>query len=282
MRYATALAEYADAGGYDLEVTWDVCTVKRTRRAVRPGEVPVAQDAVRRRAEAAGAGVPAARARRGAAARRARQLPRRAGQALARGPHQGVRQDDPATSATTASCSTTPRPGSSPSSSAPRATWPGCTPAASTSYHEARKDRFARLEEMRTPLGRGARQAQGAGADVQAEGGVQRRHGLALPGGADPAARSSRRPARRRAAARAAGEDAPQRRPHRQARGRLRGARAHRPDEAVRPRGLVRRAGAVLGSNGSGKSHFLRLLAAAAAIPTWSTSRSRRRRRSSR
>nr|WP_218849588.1 ATP-binding cassette domain-containing protein [Nocardioides perillae] len=27
MRYATALAEYADAGGYDLEVSWDVCTV---------------------------------------------------------------------------------------------------------------------------------------------------------------------------------------------------------------------------------------------------------------
>ena len=26
MRYAEALAEYADAGGYDLEVTWDVCT----------------------------------------------------------------------------------------------------------------------------------------------------------------------------------------------------------------------------------------------------------------
>ncbi len=28
MRYAEVLAEYADAGGYDLEVTWDVCTVK--------------------------------------------------------------------------------------------------------------------------------------------------------------------------------------------------------------------------------------------------------------
>ncbi len=27
MRYATALSEYADAGGYDLEVTWDVCTI---------------------------------------------------------------------------------------------------------------------------------------------------------------------------------------------------------------------------------------------------------------
>jgi ATPase subunit of ABC transporter with duplicated ATPase domains len=28
MRYAEALAEYADAGGYELEVTWDVCTIK--------------------------------------------------------------------------------------------------------------------------------------------------------------------------------------------------------------------------------------------------------------
>ncbi|HEX3222826.1 MAG TPA: ATP-binding cassette domain-containing protein [Nocardioides sp.] len=28
MRYAEALAEYADAGGYDLEVVWDVCTVR--------------------------------------------------------------------------------------------------------------------------------------------------------------------------------------------------------------------------------------------------------------
>ena len=27
MTYAEALAEYADAGGYDVEVTWDVCTV---------------------------------------------------------------------------------------------------------------------------------------------------------------------------------------------------------------------------------------------------------------
>ena len=28
LRYATALSEYADAGGYDLEVTWDVCSIK--------------------------------------------------------------------------------------------------------------------------------------------------------------------------------------------------------------------------------------------------------------
>ncbi|MFL6003145.1 MAG: ATP-binding cassette domain-containing protein, partial [Nocardioides sp.] len=28
LRYASALSDYADAGGYDLEVTWDVCTIK--------------------------------------------------------------------------------------------------------------------------------------------------------------------------------------------------------------------------------------------------------------
>jgi ATPase subunit of ABC transporter with duplicated ATPase domains len=28
MRYAEALSEYADAGGYDIEVVWDVCTVR--------------------------------------------------------------------------------------------------------------------------------------------------------------------------------------------------------------------------------------------------------------
>ncbi len=28
MRYAESLAEYADAGGYDIEVVWDVCTVR--------------------------------------------------------------------------------------------------------------------------------------------------------------------------------------------------------------------------------------------------------------
>ena len=53
------------------------------------------QHPLRRRAEAAGAGVPAPRPRRGAAARRARQLPRRARQDLARGPDPRVRQDGP-------------------------------------------------------------------------------------------------------------------------------------------------------------------------------------------
>ncbi len=39
-----------------------------------------------------------------------------------------------------------------------------------------------------TPVGRGARQAQGAGAALQDQGGVQRRTGLAVQGGPDPAA----------------------------------------------------------------------------------------------
>ena len=115
-------------------------------------------------------------------------------------------------------------------------------PGGFASYHEARRDRFARFEELHPPLGRGARQAARADADVQAEGGVQLRHGLALPRRPDPAAQVRGGGAADRAAARAAGEDAAQGRPHRQARGGLRGPRADRADAAVRPRGLVRRA----------------------------------------
>ncbi len=48
MRYAAALADYADAGGYDLEVTWDVCTIKGAGRALRPRQVPPPHDPVRR------------------------------------------------------------------------------------------------------------------------------------------------------------------------------------------------------------------------------------------
>ena len=85
LRYAQALADWADAGGYDAEVLWDVCYHGRARRAVRPGASAARSHAVRRRAEAARAGGAAARAGRGAAARRAGQLPRRARQALAGG-----------------------------------------------------------------------------------------------------------------------------------------------------------------------------------------------------
>ena len=65
-------------------------------------------------------------------------------------------------------------------------------------YHDARRERFARLGGVAPPLGRGARKAQGPRADVQAEGRLQRRDGLAIPGGRRPGCASSRRPARRR------------------------------------------------------------------------------------
>ena len=37
MRYAAALGEWADAGGYDIEVLWDVCTIAALGVAVRQG-----------------------------------------------------------------------------------------------------------------------------------------------------------------------------------------------------------------------------------------------------
>ena len=149
MRYAAALAEWADAGGYDIEVVWDVCTT-------------------------AALGVPFERAK-------YRELDHPVGgeqkrlvlEFLLRGPDevllldepdnfldvpgktwleradQRVPEDDPVTSATTASCWTTPPPASSPSSSGRRATPSGPIPGGFSSYHEARRDRFARFEELR-------------------------------------------------------------------------------------------------------------------------------------
>ena len=110
-------------------------------------------------------------------------------------------------------------------------------------YHQARADRFARLEELRRRWDEEHAEAQGPRADVQGEGEVQRRHGQPLPGGQDPPreVRGGRAAAGDRA--RADGADAARRRAHGQARGGLRAARADRADAALRPRGVVRRAG---------------------------------------
>ena len=126
-------------------------------------------------------------------------------------------------------------------------------------------------------LGRGARQDQGARRHVPAEGGLQLRHGLAAPGGREPPA-----PVR--------GGRAPEAVPLRQKVSmRLRGGRTAK--RAVVATGLELRVDGgqlmrpfdteiwfgervgILGSNGSGKSHFLRLLAAGGSDPTASTSR---------
>ena len=48
MAYATALSEYADAGGYDVEVTWDVCTTAAMGLPFDRARHRAAQHAVRR------------------------------------------------------------------------------------------------------------------------------------------------------------------------------------------------------------------------------------------
>ena len=85
LAYAQALSDWGDAGGYAAETVWDMCTmaalgVPYEKAAVAPGPHPV-----RRRAEAPRPRGAAARPRRGAAARRAGQLPGRPRQAVARG-----------------------------------------------------------------------------------------------------------------------------------------------------------------------------------------------------
>ncbi len=179
-------------------------------------------------------------------------------------------------SATTASCSTTPRPGWSPSSSgAAPATCVWTHPGGFASYHEARKDRFLRFEELRRRwdeehakikalvlrLKIKAEYNDGMASQYQAAQTRLRKFEEAGPPTEQPREQQV--------------HDAAQGRPHRQARGGLRRPRADRADEAVRPRGLVRRAG--------GRARLQRLRASrtscgcwppAAATPTSSTGRS--------
>ncbi len=209
----------------------------RPGRQLRP--LPVARGAhpVRRRAEAAGAGVAAARQGRGAAARRARQLPGRARQDLAGAAARRHLQDRPAGQ---------PRPGAAGR----------LRPA---DHHRRGQERLGarrRVRHLRAgppraqrppgraapALGRGAREAQAARADVPAESRLQRRHGLPAAGRRHPAAQVRGGGAAGAGPARAERADAAARRPHRQARRDLRAAGADRADAPLRPGGLVRRA----------------------------------------
>ena len=191
------------------------------------------------------------------------------GQALARGAAARVDRRRCCSSATTASCWPAPptrivtlEPGAAGSTA-------GRTAAASRRTTQAREDRIARLEELRRRWDEEHAEAQGAGADVQAEGGVQRRHGqpryqaaqtrLAQVRGGR-ARRSERRASSRSRCGCAGGRT---------------GKRAV-VCERLELTGLMRpfdlevwygERVAVLGSNGSGKSHFLRLLAAGGTDP---------------
>ena len=85
LAYAQALADWGDAGGYVWETAADVCTTRAMGLAFDQAEHRRGEHPVRWRAEAAGAGGPAQRTGRGADPGRAGQLPRRTRQALARG-----------------------------------------------------------------------------------------------------------------------------------------------------------------------------------------------------
>ena len=241
LAYAHALAEYTDAGGYDLEVTWDVCTVQ-------------------------GLGVPYDRAK-------YRELRTLSGgeqkrlvlEYLLAGPDEVLLLDEPDNFldvpgkvwleeriresdktilfishdrellANTATRVVTVELGH-----AGNLVW--THPGGFARYHEARKDRFLRFEELRRRWDE--EHAKLKALDAAAQDKAEYNDGMArIPGRPDPAAQvRGGRPADR-AAARAAGQDAAQGRPHRQARGGLRAPRADRADAALRPRGLVRRAG---------------------------------------
>ena len=149
LAYATALADYADAGGYDGGGHLRRLLHRRHRPLLRAGEVAGGQHAVRRGAEAAGAGDAAPRAGRGAAARRAGQLPGRPGQALAGEPAATARRRPCCWSATTVSCWPRRPPPSPPSSSAPPGNTVWVHGGGFATFAEARQERFARFEELR-------------------------------------------------------------------------------------------------------------------------------------
>ena len=181
MRYATALAEYADAGGYDLEVVWDVCTIK-------------------------GLGVPYDRAKyRSLKTLSGGEQKRLVLEYLLAGPDEVLLLDEPdnfldvpgkiwlegriresdktilyishdrellnntATRVVTVELGRRRQPGLDP-------------PGRLRVVPRGAQGPVRAARGAAPALGRGARQAQGADADVQAEGGLQRRHGLALPG----------------------------------------------------------------------------------------------------
>ena len=270
--YAQALADWGDVGGYEWETLWDVCTVAalgtpferaqwRQVSTLSGGEQKrVVLEALLRGPDEVLVldepdnylDVPAKRwledaARRVAQDRAVRQ-PRPRAARPGRHPHRDPRAEprrQHGVGAPRAVLDATTRPG----------------PTATTA-----------LDELRQALGRGARQAQGAGRHVPAEGGLQRRHGLAAAGRRDPAAAASRRPGRPRPC-----------RCARRSSMRLTGGRTAK--RAVVATGLELRVDGgqlmrpfdteiwfgervgVLGSNGSGKSHFLRLLAAGGSDP---------------
>ncbi|GAA1521118.1 ATPase subunit of ABC transporter with duplicated ATPase domains [Agromyces terreus] len=266
MRYATALAEYAEAGGYEQEVVWDHCT-------------------------SAALGVPFERARwRGLSTLSGGEQKRLALEALLRGPEQVLLLDEPDNSLDVpgkrwleAALRATPKTVLLVSHdrellarAADRIVTLEASPAGSTAwvhgggfegYHAAREERFARLDELRR---RWDEQHQALKTLVNTlkvkatyNDGMASRYQAAIT---------------RLERFEEAGP--PEERPPAQAVSmRLRGSRTGKRSvvcEGLELSGLMKPFDlevwygdrvAVLGSNGSGKSHFLRLLAGGGTDP---------------
>ena len=220
LAYAQAVADWGEVGGYDAEVLWDVCTT-------------------------AALGIPFDRCRwREVKTLSGGEQKRLVLEALLRGPDEVLMLDEPdnyldvpgkrwledqlrSTEKTVLYIShdrellanTATRIVTVELGAAGNTAW--THGGGFRTYHEARQAPVRAVRGAAQALGRGAREAAGADADVQAEGGVQLRHGVALPGGADPVAQVRGGRAARGDAARAEGQHAADRRPHRQACGRL-------------------------------------------------------------
>ena len=276
MRYAQALADWGDAGGYDAEVLWD--TARSRRSACRSSR----RSGARSRTLSGG------------------EQKRLVLEALLRGPDEVLLLDEPDNyldvpgkrwleeqlrespktvlfvshdrellAAGRHRASSTVELGAAGNS-----LW--VHGGGFATYHEARRGPAS--PGSRSCAGAGTRSTQKLKALVlmyKQKAAYNDGHGVALPGGADPAAqvRGGRAAAGRCRASR------------RSRCGCAAGARASArwSAESLELTGLMKPFDleiwygdrvAVLGSNGSGKSHFLRLLAAAAPIRTSSTGRS--------
>ena len=245
MRYAQALSDWAEARGYEAETLWDMCTTAALG-------VPVREGAVARRC----ARSPAA-SRSGWCWRRCCAAPTRCCCSTSR----TTTWTCPASGGWRSGCEETRKTVlfvSHDRELLARAAQkivsvePGPAGADAwvhgggfATYHEARKRAVRPLRGAAPALGREARPAEEAGAErCGRQAAISPDMASRYQRRADPAARSSRRPGRRpsRRASRTSRMRL-QGRPHRRAGGHLRGAGADRPDEALRPGGLLRRAG---------------------------------------
>ena len=222
LRYAEALAEYADAGGYDAEVTFDACCT---------AALGIGWDTAKWREVNTLSGG---------------EQKRLALEALLRGPDEVLLLDEPdnyldvpgkrwledqlrATRKTVLLVShdreLLARAATSIAAlelgAAGNTLW--VHGRGFDTFAEARRERFERFEEFAPALGRAARPAAPAHVHVQAEGRVQLRHGLPIPVGPDPAGEVRAGRAAPGGAAAPTGVDAADRRPDGQTRDRLRG-----------------------------------------------------------